>query len=535
VSWQTPPPQHAPQYAAPPPYPVPQSAGLGPTLSAVARWVGAAIVVCLLLAGAVVVHRTVLSRYFGGAASPEEAVTQAIAAIEGGDLTRVGLMLPPDEVAGLSDIVKQVQRISSELGEGSGVGGQTTANGVQVSVKNLQLKTQYEQNGLTKVSVENADITASFDPAKVSGPLRAYLDKKGVAAKATTITVRGADVTTDGSTHTLRLDGREQPPFVMTVQRDGSWYVSPLFTYFQYASEEEGHGTSPAATSPGFDSPVKAAEGYVSALAKAINARDITEFARATGGVEGRLLQTYSSLINASLNRLSRNKFSVNVDNSQFRALSADGNTARVRPESLHLSATSGGESYAIDWDGRCLKVDDPGNHQRLCLGDKSTMGPLTPLVERLNYLVAVRSDGGWKISATRTVFTMVADALGWIGDAEIPIIKALTRRDPTELTKVAKVAGTVQIGKTATIQVEAIGPFLDGGYAVVDIPNPVGAGFAVSCHAKTMGCRVVTLVTPSGKTQGRYSGGRNGESGDYKAIIVAGTGDVQISVRSSP
>ncbi len=538
VSWQTPPPDQATHYAAtaPPaaPFPMPQYPGRAPTQSAILRWVGAALVVCLLFVGAVVLHRTVLSRFFGGAASPQEAVTQAITAIEDGDFARLGLLLPPDEVAGLGDVLKQARRISSALGEGSGFGSHPKDTGVAVSVKNLKLATHDEQDGLTKVSIENADITASFDPTKASGPVKKFIDKKGMSPRQTTITVRGADVTTDGHKHTLRIDGREQAPFVMVVERAGSWYVSPLYTYFQYTSEEEGRGTSPAVTSPGFDSPVKAAEGFISALAKAINTRNITVLAEATGGVEGRLLQTYRNLIDATLvDNLNRSNFSIDVNSSQFRVLSVDGNTARVRPESLHLTATTDGGKRRIDWDGRCLNVDNPRTRQRACVGDKSTIGPYSPLIERLKYLVAVRSDGGWKISATRTVFTMAADVLSWIGDAEIPVIKALTGGDPAELTKVAKVAATVRIGDTATISVNAVGPYLDGGYAVVDIPDPDGRRFGVYCQTKTLACRVVTLVTPSGKSQPNYGGGRNGESGDYKAIVIAETGDLKVSVRS--
>ena len=289
MSWQTPPPGYASQYAAPTPGPAAQYPGQGPTPSAVLRWLVSAGVVCLLLVGAVVLHRTVLSRSFGGASSPQEAVTRVIAAIENNDLTQLGLFLPPDEVAGLSDVADQVKRISSSLGEGNGLANGLDAKntGLQVSVTALQLKTTDEQNGLTKVSIENADITASFDPSKAPGPVKSYFDRGGYASKTTTITVRGADVTTDGDTHTLLLNGREQPPFVMTVERDGSWYVDPLFTYLQYASEYGGYATSPTTDSPGFDSPIDAAKGYVSALTNTINNRDITEFAQATGGCRG--------------------------------------------------------------------------------------------------------------------------------------------------------------------------------------------------------------------------------------------------------
>jgi hypothetical protein len=167
--------------------------------------------------------------------------------------------------------------------------------------------------------------------------------------------------------------------------------------------------------------------------------------------------------------------------------------------------------------------------HRRTCLNEKSTIGPFTPLVERLEYVVAVRSDGGWKVSATRTVYTMIADVLSWVGDAEMPIIKALVQADPTEVTKGAKVAGTVQIGSGTTIQVEAIGPYVDGGYVVVNIPDPEGQQFELYCRSSKSGCNVVTLVTPSGKPQDHNEGGYDGESGTYKAIVIAAVGDAEV------
>jgi hypothetical protein len=566
VSWQPPPPEQSPEqatqqatqqvpqqpteqapqqaehYPAQPQFPPPGQPAAGPawtpTTPAVLRWAGAAVVVCLLLTGAVVLHRTVLSRIFGGASSPAEAVTRAIDAIEHGDIKQLGLLLvPPDEVAGFSDIAKQAQRISSALGESNGdatANPSDVTNGVHVSVQNLQLKTRTEQAGLAKVSIEYADITASFDPAKFTGPLKKYFDKNGATAKDATVTVRGPDVKVNGRTDTLRLGGHDQSPFLMTVQRDGSWYISPMFTYFQYLTESEGQSTSPAVSSPGYGSPVEAAQAYVAALAKTINTHDITPFARATGGVEGRILQTYRNLVNSQLGKGSGG-LSVDVTGSRFSVLSADANTARVRPESLHVSATSDSETHTVDWDGHCLAVGSEGRgNRRFCLGDKAALGPFSPLIERLDYVVAVRTDGGWKVSATRTVFRWVADVLSWVGDAEMPVIRALIHRDPVELTKTAKVAATVNIGSSGTAHIDAIGPYLDGGYAVVTVPNPNGKRFSVYCHAKSGSCKVGDVITPSGKTDSHYYAGQSGETGDYKAFVMAQTGDVQIRVQSS-
>jgi hypothetical protein len=526
VTWQDPTPAYPPQFGAPPQGPTPQQPGQGPTASAAVRWVAAAGVVALLLVGAVVLHRTVLSHIFGGAASPVEAVNQLVAAARNKDLKGLGLLLPPDEVAGFGDIQNQLKRISSDLGEQTNVSPDALTNGVEVSIDNLKLKTHDEQRGLTKVSIENADITASFDPSQVPEAMKKYFENRDTSKQTATITVRGADVTVNGRESTITLHDREQSPFVMTVERNGSWYVSPLFTYFQYASESYGLHTSPIDKSSGFDSPVAAAQGWVSALAKTANDRDITAVARATGGVEGLLMQTYRELINKQFGRGA--EFSVTVQDSQFRELSVSGDTARVQPETLKLSATSDGQASDFDWDGNCVKIHESESHRHYCLGEKS-VGPFTPLIQRLEYLVAVRSDDGWKLSASRTVFSWISDVLSWVGNAEMPILKAITHGDPTELTKSVKSAGTVQLGNSTTIHIESIGPYVDGGYAIVDIPDPSGEAFEAYCHSSTSGCSIVTLVTPSGKTEDSYNGGGNGEEGTYKAILVAGAGRAEV------
>src|SRR5206468_4259447 len=115
-----------------------------------------------------------------------------------------------------------------------------------------------------------------------------------------------------------------------------------------------------------------------------------------------------------------------------------------------------------------------PDDDQRYCLDDPPNR-LFKPLVQRLNYLFAVRADGGWKISATRTLVSWLTDIFSWVGDAELPILKALTHGDPAEFVKTAKVSATISIDDTAKVAVAPIGPYLDGGYAIVDIPNPDG------------------------------------------------------------
>ena len=484
----------------------------------------------LLVAGGVVLHRTVLSRFFGGASSPEAAVTLAIAALEKGDARQLALLLPPDEVAGFDDLRKQLDRISSALGEGADLSGLNSTDAIHVTVDNLELSTHDEQRGLTKVSFENADVTASIDTSKMSPSMKKQFEKDGMGSEKATISIRGAKVTTDGKTETLRVGSEAQAPFAMTVERDGSWYVSPFFTAFQYNSEQQGYKTSPMRSVPGFQSPIAAAEGYLSALVTMIQTRDISPLADASGGFEGHLFQTYRELINSGLEDSGRSGFdSIEITDSQFTLLSVDGSTARVRPDRIVVTVTRRGTTGQFELSGNCLTVDVGRTNERYCLDDpKASL--FKPLIERLKYFVAVRADGGWKVSATRTFVSWLTDLLSWVGDNELPILKALMHGDPAEFIKSAKVAATVAIDDTATVPIAAIGPYLNGGYSVVDIPNPDGDDFMVSCRGKGEQCDVVVVISPSGEPQPRIAGG---ERGTYKAVVFGPTGDVEISVES--
>ena len=89
-----------------------------------------------------------------------------------------------------------------------------------------------------------------------------------------------------------------------------------------------------------------------------------------------------------------------------------------------------------------------------------------------------------------------------------------------------------MQIGSTATVDVEPLGPYFDGGYTVVDIPNPRGQEFRVNCEGERFECEVV-LATPSGELQSANHGADDGTSGTYKAVIIATAGTVDVSVSS--
>lgn len=546
MTWQPPPQQPGQQQPAqwpPAQYPVgPNPAGAyqpGPYPQPprrpglpVVRWIAAAVAFCLLLTGSYVVHRTVLAGFIGGASSPEDAVLQAISAIEAGDLTRLGLLVPPDEVAGLSDVSREMSRIMAEIGEDSDTAAiLTETKAFSVQVDDLELATEEEQDGLVKVSVENADITASFDPDELPSDLRDRMFPGVDGYQEVEITVRGSEVTADGDEDTFEVGGREQPPFVMTVERDGAWYVSPLFSYLQYITEYEGYDTSPAPTTPGSDSPEEAAEALVQGIADAFDTQDVTSVAEHLAGVEGKALFTYQDLINGEL--FDRSGAEVSVDEASFEVLSVDGNTARVKPVSFSFTYEYGSSfEETVSWDGECFEVDNTyGSGGNYCTDDPDTLGPFAPMIDELGYVVAVRADGGWKISASRTITSMVADVLSWVGDKELPVMRALVRQDFSELVDNVDSVASIDINDSATVDMEPINDYIGAGYVLVEIDNPMGDRFSVYCEPtdNSGGCDVAAIVTPDGDTDSAWYAG--GEDGTYHAIIVATVGEMEVMV----
>lgn len=494
------------------------------------RWIAGAAVFALLLTGSAVVHRTVLSSFIGGASSPEDAVRQVISAIEEGDLSRLGLLIPPDEIAGISDVAAEASRILSEIGDDGDDGSPLEQSRViTAEVDNLELSTDEEQDGLVNVSIENADITLTYDPESIPRQLRDELNNGWDEKHTFDVEVRGDVVSVDGDEETVELDGKAQTPFVMTVEREGSWYVSPIFTQLQYASEDEGFDTSPASPAAGSDSPVEAAENFVNGLAETFETEDITSVADTLAGVEGRALLTYRDMINDAFE--SEGAPSLVVDEAEFELISVDGSTARVRPTQLSLTYLEHGRSTELNWDGSCLSIDDDYRPRQFCTDDEDTLEPFAPLIDRLLYLVAAKSDGGWKISISRTYFSMIADVLSWVGDNEIPIIRALIHSDPTELTDAVDSVATIDVGDSETIDIEPVGPYVDAGYAIVDIDNPDGDEFYVSCDTRKAGCDVVTVITPSGDTEPPYWAGQDGEEGTYQAVVIAPAGELEVTV----
>ncbi len=190
----------------------------------------------------------------GGAATPEEAVTTFVAAIEHEDVLGMIDVTLPEEVGQLRSAVESVTADAKRidlLADDFDIGG---VQGVDVTVDDLVLDTNFLDGDLAAVTATSGSFNAAFDPASFpfGDKLRQLLGDTGQV-----------------DTATWALGDSEPPALLMTVQRDGRWYVSLEYTVAEYVRQASGWELpDPVSRTPvGFDSAEAAATGFYERLA----------------------------------------------------------------------------------------------------------------------------------------------------------------------------------------------------------------------------------------------------------------------------
>jgi hypothetical protein len=219
------------------------------------RQLGAiAAVTALLGAGGFTTYSFLAAGNNGGAATPEEAVTTFVSAIDHSDVLGMIDVTLPEEVGVLRDAVdsttsdaKRLELLGNDF-DASGI------KGVGMSFKDLRLETNYLDGGLATVTATGGTFDLSFDPKTFpfGAKVRALL--------------------TDGQASNRAKDlgtATNPPALLMTVERDGRWYVSLEYTIAEYIRRSAGLDLPDAVTrSPiGSDSPEGAANSFYDRLA----------------------------------------------------------------------------------------------------------------------------------------------------------------------------------------------------------------------------------------------------------------------------
>lgn len=366
----------------------------------------------------------------GGAGSPEEAVQRLADAIDGEDPLAAVDVISPDEVRTLRASVDAAGARAAEMQLVESAGEPLA--GLDLSVGPLELEAVPLAPGFAKVvvqgEIESATVRDDFSP---------LIQQAGVESSQASITL-------------AELSPADVPPFLVTVERDGSWYVSAAYTVLEYI--REANGLSPAdlgsgrAAALGADSPEDAARGVVEALA----ANDWESLFSLAPPDE---IPVYDYRVPlGELLADAQTDFTV------------DELTANAQVDGDHATVTMSGSGSYFDssderrrpWklEGECLRVSDGRYASAFCLGDRGLL-PFSlyydsPTGSSTVQIETVQRDGRWFVSPVGTALTHLDR---WIANFDERTLRSLlgtAQQLPPD--------GSFVLGEPVTFQSEGYG-----------------------------------------------------------------------------
>jgi len=373
---------------------------------------GAAVV---LGGAAFAVHHFVLDK-LDGSESPRAAFDQLVAGLEAKDALAMLGAMSPAEVSSMSNLLDSTLTSSDSAASATSIKAFTDVlDALTLTTEGVTTAETALQDGLTKVEVTAGTLTLDGDPEKIADAFLAVWDETVAnnASLTDLLAATGGAMAPDPqamrseivaeleeslpATASFTDMAREGAPFfVVTVEEDGAWYVSPYLSLGEVAYIQSGT-TNPRGTMLGEDSGTGAASPAAAgdALVRAALSGDVDAIIAALPLPERRVLsvylptdQTFTSTVTAS---------------GTFVATSTDGDRARIVPDGLTLTAAE--QALQITFDGPCLTlaVTDPSmaSEGRVCTDE-------APLLSELGLsklaLVAVKEGDGWFVSPTETL-----------------------------------------------------------------------------------------------------------------------------------
>jgi hypothetical protein len=213
-----------------------------------------AAVTALIGAGGFTTYSFLGASNDGGAATPQEAVQTFVSAMDNQDILGMIDVTLPVEVDALRAAADSISSEAKRIGVLADDFNTSGVQGLDLGVDDLVLETNYLEGGLATVTATSGMFTASFDPQafRFGEQLRALLDA-------------GQPVDTD----VIDLALSDPRALVMTVERDGRWYVSLEYTIAEYVRRAAGWDIpGPVTRAPvGFDSAEAAVTGFYERLA----------------------------------------------------------------------------------------------------------------------------------------------------------------------------------------------------------------------------------------------------------------------------
>jgi hypothetical protein len=365
----------------------------------------AVLIGLVAMAGGAVFFAKSLGSAEGGADTPVAAVQRLFDAL--GDEDALGMLetLLPSERDALIDPIKDVTRELGRLGILSENLDLGAIPGIELEFSGLKFSAEQIGPGVSVVGLDAGTVNYTVDPAK--SPLGDFVRR--FMSDEDNKVVRGSDTIAEGSGD----DGT-----IATVERDGKWYVSLWYTV------AEGARTSAGAPVPAFGNGIAARgagspEAAVEAFIRSAVLLDVRRLVELTPPEEMRALHDYAPLFIDAAEagaREARKHYSAEVSVLKL-AGSQTGDRALVKVDELEFEFAVPELGISAEYDGQCATIrgdffgQDPMRQCGNGLGGVPIPGLPTLETPEIGF-VAVREDGAWYVSPTRTLLEGIVATL---------------------------------------------------------------------------------------------------------------------------
>ncbi|MCC9175410.1 hypothetical protein [Arthrobacter sp. zg-Y179] len=439
----------------------------------------------------------------GGAGSAEDAADKVVESIESKDIIGLATMVPPEEREPLQRIQEQVMDKVEEFGleeainkvadEDAEIDDELTFDGISITFEGVDPEVTEIDESTALIKYTSGEARFQLDPAETTGAIRSGLEAGGYEdEEKIDETVQLNEMGADGSPLTL-----------VATERDGRWYVSPMYSIAEIINESEGYdrGSVPE-TAGGSDSPAAAAQAAVEAVPDVVSEGSLEPLAGTLSIHEGSLLYLYQDLFDDMMAGAGGEE--LNISDVRFTDGDKDGDRAVAVVENITVESEYGDE---ITLTSECIEGERESDS--ICFSDSGYS--IEPSMEMLGgakimSLTTIEEEGKWRVSLGHTV----AD---WI----INWTDSLTREQALALMQLANTedaTGDISVDESTEVE------FNSAGFAVLNLT--VDEDMALEPEDGDFGDMLV--YSEDGKDQIADLGwGDEVEAGSYKLVVFAG------------
>lgn len=376
------------------------------------RRIGIICAALLVLGGlAFVGYRTFVGAD-AGSSTPDGAVSELAAAIQSEDPAGVIALMAPSELAPFT-------RLADEASDASDGSDQLAESGLTIDpddlIPGLQLTITSQQYTVEKLASDVAKVTIDDLSGDWSFDADAFIDSGLVDWNEFDIDPDELRDELDSDSDTFDVgeleDELDADVFLMVVEEDGSWFISPTYTILEYV-RVFGDYSSPDFGSPstsGGATPEEAIENMVEAAVSG-DLGDVFDALPPTDAYRPYL--AYRDMLEEAAGDGS-SSYDIDVSVDQITTEEVDGGV-RATIDDATVEWSDGYENGTLSWDGQCFDVevlysDGYSDIDSGCLDDladeldNDVADALGDLTERLS-VVVTRVDGEYFVDPARTI-----------------------------------------------------------------------------------------------------------------------------------